>query len=111
MAQIDITGIDNIQQSLEQIKLLTETVNQFGTLADSLPILETTLGNLIDLGNQVENNLIQPINDYFSEDQSDTTEELIDRLNNLDLPDLDIDNAQFDSGLNLLTFDYSDQIN
>ncbi|NEO52641.1 MAG: hypothetical protein F6K54_05865 [Okeania sp. SIO3B5] len=107
MAQIDTTGIDNIHKSLEQIKLLTETLNQFGTLADSLPILETTLGNLIDLGNQVENNLIQPINDYFSEDQSDTTEELIDKLNNLDLPDLDIDNAQFDSGLNLLTFDLS----
>ncbi|MDY7007441.1 MAG: hypothetical protein SWX82_26795 [Cyanobacteriota bacterium] len=104
MAQIDTTGIDNIQKSLEEIKLLTETVNQFGTLAESLPILETTLGNVIDLGNQFEENLIEPINDYFSEDQSDTTEELIDRLNNL-VPN--IDNAQFDSELNLLTFNLS----
>ncbi|MGD1704988.1 hypothetical protein [Dapis sp. BLCC M229] len=104
MDQIDTTGIDNIQESLENIKLLTETVSKFGTLAEPLAILETSLGKVIDLGNQVQENIIKPIDDYFSAEPNDTTEELIDRLNNL-VPN--IDNAQFDSGLNLLTFDLS----
>ncbi|WP_413172043.1 DUF4347 domain-containing protein [Anabaena azotica] len=80
---ISATQTQTIRQGLQSLADWLDTLDNFGSLAENIPIIDEKLGSLLDAGDLVRTQIVNPIKTYLDTHPSLTTNDLLTLIQGL----------------------------
>lgn len=85
LADISGSQVQAIKEGLQGIANWASNLDTLEPLSKKLPIIDRSISDLLDINSIFQNYLVKPVNDYFANDATPTTGELVNVLKGINI--------------------------